>query len=128
MKILTRVAGLAAESVRTVTSTLNVLTGGLHIRTEDVPISSTVAPTFSLEDLRRWIAGNLISEAEPVKIAVVREPRGQLWKLTLVILNHRNKRCFDGEGRLRAQSQLVRSLAPDLDEVLADRNLILISP
>lgn len=128
MKILTRVAGLAAESIRTVTSTLNVLTGGLHIRTEDVPFSPTVASTFSLEDLRRWIAGNLISEAEPVKIAVVREHRGQLWKLTMVILNQRNKRCFDGKGRLRAQSRLVRTLAPDLDEVLADRNLILISP
>lgn len=128
MNILTRVAGVAAGTIRTLTSTVNIMTGGLQIRTEDVPVSSAIAATFSLADVRRWIARNLISEEEPVKIAVVREPCGQLWKLTLVILSHRNKRCFDGKGRLRAQSQLVRSVAADLDEMLAGRHLILLSP
>jgi len=128
MSILTRVAGLAAGTVRSVTLTVNALTGGLQIRTDDVPVSVKVVATFALDDVRRWIAANLNGRDEPVKIAVVRESHAQLWKLTIVVLNQRNKRCFDSDGRLRAQAHLVRNFGADLEEILAGRNSILLTP
>ena len=128
MNFLKRTAGLVGGTVRSIGTTLNVLTGGISVKTEDIPISPTVADSFSLKDVEAWIKRHLTTPDEPVKIAVVRERHGQLWKVSLVVLNQRNKRCTDSDGRLRAQSQLVRAVCQDLDEFLGSTNSVLLTP
>jgi len=128
MNFLKRTAGLVGGTVRSIGTTLNVLTGGISVKTEDIPISPTVIDSFSLKDVELWMKHHLTATDEPVKIAVVRERHGQLWKVSLVVLNQRNKRCTDSDGRLRAQSQLVRAVGQDLDEFLGNTNSVLLTP
>jgi hypothetical protein len=127
MSFFKRTAGFVAGTVRSVGSTLNVLTGGISIKTADVPISPAVVDSLFLADVQKWIKQNSLSSNEPVKIAVVRERHGQLWKVSYVVLNQRNKRCFDAEGRLQAQSQLVRAFSAELDEFFGNDNSVLLS-
>lgn len=128
MNLLKRTAGLVGGTVRSIGTTLNVLTGGVSVNTEDIPISPTVVDTFSLKDVELWMKRHLTTPDEPVKIAVVRQRHGHLWKVSLVVLNQRNKRCTDSDGRLRAQSQLVRGVCLDLDEFLGSNNSVLMTP
>lgn len=128
MNILKRTAGFVAGTVRSVGTTVNVLSGGLSIKTEDVPVSAAVLETLSLEDVRKWMKQNVVGPQEPVKVAVVRQRHGQLWKVSFVILNQKNKRCTDEKGGgLRAQAQLVRVIAKELDEFFGSHNSVLLS-
>ena len=127
MSFLKRAAGFAAATVRSVGSTVNVLTGGISVKTEDIPISPVVIDSLSLADVQKWMKQNLQATGEPVKLAVVRERHGQLSKVSYVVLNQRNKRCNDAEGRLRAEAQLVRTVSSELDEVFGASNSVLLT-
>ncbi|EDL59206.1 hypothetical protein PM8797T_23204 [Gimesia maris DSM 8797] len=127
MSFLKRTAGFLTGTVRSVGSTLNVLTGGISVKTEDVPISPTVIDSLSLSDIEQWMKRNMLTVDEPVKVAVVRERHGDLYKISYVVLNQRNKRCKDSEGKIRAQAQLVREISPDLNEFLGNHNSVLLN-
>lgn len=124
MNFLKRTAGFVAGTVRSVGSTLNVLS----VRTLDIPISPVVIDSLSLADVQKWMKQHLLTPDEPVKVAVVRERHGQLWKIFYVVLNQRNKRCTDGDGRLRAHATLVRSITTEMDEIFGARHCILLTP
>lgn len=128
MNFLKRTLGVVGGTIRSVGATLNVLTGGISVKTEDIPLNSTVLDSFSLQDVDYWMKIHMAAPDEPVKVAVVRERHGQLWRVSLVVLNNRNKRCTDGDGRLRAQAHIIRSIAPDLDEFLGAHHSVLLSP
>jgi len=129
MNFLKRTAGFVGGTIRSVGSTLNVLSGGVSVKTEDIPIIPTVVDALSLKDIELWMRQTLTLPDEPVKIAVTRERHGQLWKVSFVVLNQRNKRCTDSDdGRLRAQTRLVRAIDPELDEFFGSHHTVLLSP
>ena len=127
MSFLKRAAGFAAATFRSVGSTVNVLTGGISVKTEDIPLSPVVVDSLSLADVQKWLKHDAHTPGDPVKVAVVRERHGQLWKVSYVVLNQRNKRCFDTEGRLRAEAQLVRTISTELDEFFGSHSSVLIN-
>lgn len=127
MSFLKRAAGFAAATARSVGSTVNVLTGGISVKTEDIPISPVVVDSLTLSDVQKWLKQNVQLPGEPLKVAVVRDRHGQLWKVSYVVLNQRNKRSFDSEGKLRAEAKLVRTVSAELEEFFGNQNSVLIS-
>ena len=127
MNFLKRTAGFLAGAVRSVGTTLKILSGGVSVKTEDIPISPTVLDSLSLKDVENWMKRNLATPDEPVKIAVVRESYAKLFKVYFVVLNQRNRRCSDNNGRLRAHAQLVRTISPELVEFFGTGSSVLFS-
>lgn len=128
MSILKRTTGFVAGTVRSAGRAINVLSGGLSVKTDDVPVAPIVLDSISLSDVQKWMKQNVLAHSEPAKVAVVRERHGQqLLKVSFVILNQKNKRCRDGEGNLRAQAQLVRVIDKELDEFFGSHNSVLLS-
>lgn len=128
MNILRKTISGISGTVRSASATLNRLTGGVSVNTQDVPMSPVVLDSLSLKDVESWMHQNLAFPDEPVKVAVVRARHEQIWRVTFVVLNGKNKRCLDDDGRLRASSRLVRGISKELEEFLGSNSTVLIAP
>jgi len=128
MSVLKRTAGFLSGAARSVVSTVDGLTGGISIKTNDIPVTSEIIECLDISHIYTWSQLNISSLEESAKIAVARERHGQLLRVSYVVLDKRNKRCFDCNGKLLAHAQLVRAIDSNLEEMLGSHHTMLLMP
>jgi len=128
MKFLKTTARSLLGGARKLGAGIYALSGGITVSIDDLPVSSAIVESITLIDVEKWMRNHLVTMDDATKLAVVRERHGNLWKIAMVLLTNRNRRARDADGKPRALVQLVRKIAPELEEFFADRNTVLLVP